>query len=583
MATSIVDADTLLAIDLGTVTTRAFFFDTVAGAYRFVAMGSSPSTFGPPINNGSEGVRRAIDRLQQVAGRQLVSLEEDLITPSNSEGAGVDTVVATVSAVPPLKVLTLGLMEDVSLESANNLASTIYSRIVDSISMNDKRSLATKIDEILHQRPDLVIVAGGTENGASKSVIKLLDPVGLAAFLMPQSQRPTVLFAGNPSVAREVRDTLKDFTTVHLAHNLRPTLESEQLGPAQGELRAIFRRVFSLQDEGVQELDAWSAGRLLPNATGFGRMIRFISQHEPSKGVLGVDLGASSIVVAAAVRGDLRQRIYSGLGIGESLESLLRYTNLTNIAGWLATNTSEADIRDYVLHKTLYPNSVPETEEEAAIELALARELLRTAMRDARRYFPPDVPEIVTGQLPNFEPIVISGSTLTNTARHGHSLLAVLDALEPVGVSVLLSDENGLMASLGAAAEVNPVLPVQVLDSGVLKSWGTLIAPVGNARFGTPILRVRVALPSGEEKRLDIKEGMLTTIPLESGQKARVHLQPLRGYHVGLGGMGRGGSINVVGGELGIVIDARGRPLRFSPDASRRKDLIKKWLWILSH
>ncbi len=64
MATSIVDADTLLAIDLGTVTTRAFFFDTVAGAYRFVAMGSSPSTFGPPINNGSEGVRRAIDRLQ---------------------------------------------------------------------------------------------------------------------------------------------------------------------------------------------------------------------------------------------------------------------------------------------------------------------------------------------------------------------------------------------------------------------------------------------------------------------------------------------------------------------------------------
>jgi hypothetical protein len=203
-------------------------------------------------------------------------------------------------------------------------------------------------------------------------------------------------------------------------------------------------------------------------------------------------------------------------------------------------------------------------------------------MRDARRHFPADVRVIEPGLLPVFEPIVISGSTLTNTPKHGHSLLAVLDALEPVGVSVLLSDDNGLLSSLGAAAEVNPVLPVQVLDSGVLKSWGTLIAPVGNARYGTPILRVRVKLPSGEEKRLDVKEGMLTTIPLEAGQKARVHLQPLRGYNVGLGGMGRSGSINVVGGEMGIVIDARGRPLRFSPDASRRKDLIKKWLWILS-
>ncbi len=581
MTTSIVNADTLLAIDVGTVTTRAFYFDAVAGEYRFVAMGTAPSTYRFPINDASEGIRQAISQLEEITGRQFVSLEENLISPGTNEGTGVDTVAATISAVPPLNVLAVGLLEDVSLESAKNLASTIYARVVDTISMNDRRSLAEKVDEILRQRPDLVIIAGGTENGASKSVIKLLDVVGLASILLPENQRPQMLFAGNPAVAPEVVSTLREFSTVETAPNLRPALDVEQLGPAQGELRSIFRRIFSARNPGVKELDTWTAGRLLPSATGFGRMVEFISHHNHAKAVLGVDVGAASTVIASAYTGDLRQRIYSRLGLGEELESLLRYTSLANVVRWLAIDVGEADVRDYVLHKTLYPNSIPVTAEDAAIELALARELLVTAMKDARKYFPANAPEIKSGLMPAFEPIIVSGSTFTRAANLGHSLLALLDALEPVGVSVILMDENALLPALGAAAEINSILPVQVLDSGVLRSLGTVICPVGNARFGTPILRLRVVLPSGEEKRLDIKEGMLTTIPLEAGQKAMLQLQPLNRYDVGLGGPGRSGSVNVVGGDLGIVIDARGRPLQLARENARRKDSIKKWLWTL--
>ena len=40
-------------------------------------------------------------------------------------------------------------------------------------------------------------------------------------------------------------------------------------------------------------------------------------------------------------------------------------------------------------------------------------------------------------------------------------------------------------------------------------------------------------------------------------------------------------SITVTGGALGVVIDARGRPLNLSTDAVRRRELMKKWLWTL--
>jgi hypothetical protein len=48
-----------------------------------------------------------------------------------------------------------------------------------------------------------------------------------------------------------------------------------------------------------------------------------------------------------------------------------------------------------------------------------------------------------------------------------------------------------------------------------------------------------------------------------------------------MGAPGRGGTLRVSGGALGLIIDARGRPLLFSEDLNRRKDLYRKWLWTL--
>ena len=48
-----------------------------------------------------------------------------------------------------------------------------------------------------------------------------------------------------------------------------------------------------------------------------------------------------------------------------------------------------------------------------------------------------------------------------------------------------------------------------------------------------------------------------------------------------MGGPGRGGSVRVVGGTLGVVIDARGRPLRLPRDTNIRQEIYKKWLWTL--
>jgi hypothetical protein len=82
---------------------------------------------------------------------------------------------------------------------------------------------------------------------------------------------------------------------------------------------------------------------------------------------------------------------------------------------------------------------------------------------------------------------------------------------------------------------------------------------------------------SGKEMDLEIKHGMIEIIPLPQGQSANIRLRPLHRADVGMGGPGRGGTVRVVGGALGVIIDGRGRPLNLPKDIGQRRTLMKKW------
>jgi len=82
MPTSLIDADSVLAIEIGTVSTRVILFDVVDGRYRFLGQGSVPTTAFAPINDVSEGVKEALDRLHDITGRVLFNSSGQLQIPS---------------------------------------------------------------------------------------------------------------------------------------------------------------------------------------------------------------------------------------------------------------------------------------------------------------------------------------------------------------------------------------------------------------------------------------------------------------------------------------------------------------------
>ena len=579
MPTSLVQNESILAIEVGSATTRAALFDVVEGQYRFVAAGKAPSTAEAPFRDIGIGVREAISSLQEITGGRLLGQNGSLIAPSQPDGSGVDSVVATISAGPIVRTVIVGLLTDVSMESARRLAESTYSRVVEALDLSDRRKPERQLDAILRARPDLVILTGGTDGGASRSMMKMLETVGLACYLMPRQKRPMALYAGNRELAGDVQELLGEHTgMLKISHNVRPALDEEDATSASGELAALFVNLRQRQLKGVDELNIWTGGNILPTSYAQGRMVRFLSrQYESTRGLLSVNVGASATTVAAGFGGGLVLRTYPQFGLGENLSGLLQHTDLESIMRWLPLDISPNTLREYLFQKSLYPGTIPATSDDQAIAQAITRQVMHLAVRAARRSFPSGG-RASRDVLPPLDLIIAGGGAVSDGLSLGQSLLMLLDAIQPVGILPILIDQNNLLPLLGGAAARNNYLPVQVIDSGAFIGLGTVVSVTASAKYGEQILRAKMTYSDGTDARVDLKFGGLEVLPLPGGQSARLSLQPLQRADAGLG-PGRSGSVTVTGGAMGVVIDGRGRPLQLPSDPVRRRETIKKWYY----
>ena len=578
---SVLDADTILAIDVGSVSTRASLFDVVDGRYRLIATGRAPSTDGPPLFDVSEGVRMALDQIEVVTGRQLLDESDLLIKPVTSQGAGADVFVATASAGPKVRTVLVGLMPGVSTTSAQRMADSTYLELVEVINLLDRRRDEEKISRIAAARPDLILVVGGTDGGARDSVMQMIDLVAVGAGLIPTRQRPRVVFAGNRRLASAVAERFGDLLEVAQAPNVRPALRVEDLVHARLAIGEAIAEARSKRVNGFQELEKWSGGYLMLTADAYGRVIKYLSRiYDPDKAVIGIDVGASHTMVAASFEGDLQLRVDTNLGLGTPLPLLLKRSSVDKIMRWLPIDIPKQTVLDYIYNKAIHPGLVPTEEQELHLELALARELIRTALKQARTAWPRGKDLKSTWLLPPAEPIIASGSVLARTPHPGYATLVLLDSLQPTGITTMVLDPHGLSPSLGAASGSVPMLAVQVLESGSYISLGTVVAPVGRVRTGRKILTLQLEPEHGtEDVAGEVRMGQLAVIPLRQGEYARLTLRPERGIDVGFGGPGKAGALRIAGGALGLIIDARGRPLVLDDDPDRRRDTNEKWLW----
>jgi hypothetical protein len=204
--------------------------------------------------------------------------------------------------------------------------------------------------------------------------------------------------------------------------------------------------------------------------------------------------------------------------------------------------------------------------------------MLRSALAVAQTTWDTGQATQILGMMPRLDPILVSGGGIVHMPRPGQALLTVLDGLQPLGISTILLDVNRATPALGAVAGVKPLAAASALDAGTLVSLGTVISPLGRAHHGDTILKVSIMYEDGGKLDVEAHYGEIEIWPLLPGQHATLELRPSRRFDVGLG-PGRGGTVHAVGGLVGLVVDARGRPLTLPDNVDQRHRLLNRWLW----
>jgi hypothetical protein len=307
--------------------------------------------------------------------------------------------------------------------------------------------------------------------------------------------------------------------------------------------------------------------------------VRYLARTGPAhKAVVGVDIGSSSVALNVARGEEARTTIRTDLGIGHSLLGLLDQVEIDDLLRWLPFEMDAAEAWDRLFNKAIQPHTIPQTREDLYLEHAAAREMLRLALRDALPGWPGRADMGGASMtMPACDPIIGSGGVLAHAPHPGQAALILLDALQPVGVSTMYVDASNVLASLGTVANVEPLATVQMLRGEALSPVGLVVVPRGRARLGDRALTVRT-VGEAEPAQLEVRYGDLGVLSLPNARSdTALELVPARGFDVG-NGRGKSMRVHYVPGSVGLIVDARGRPLALNGTLQEQRERVGNWL-----
>ena len=595
------DLSVVLATDCGSTTTKAILFEKTDKGWRSTARGEAPTTVEKPLADVTVGAVNSFAEVQELSGREILASTDSetcpLIQKAPGDGErGVDVYISTSSAGGGLQMIVAGVVASMSAQSAERAALGAGAIVMDTISIDDGREAHERISRIRHLRPDISLIAGGTEGGTIQHPLELAETI-LQADPRPRfgdTLRLPVIYAANSSAAAGAEEVLGSRFEFVVVDNLRPELESENLAPARDAIHELFLNHVMSHAPGYKKLLSWSPIPIMPTPAAVGNMVLDAAKRFDLQ-ILAVDIGGATTDVFSVFRqqniAEEREYVFNrtvsaNLGMSYSIANVLLEAGVENILRWLPLDLERDEIVDRLQNKMIRPSTIPHSLEDLLLEQSICREALRLAFEHHKRLatglkgakkkrslasaFKQDSSEELVDMM-GLDLIIGSGGVLSHAPERESAALMMLDAYQPRGVTRLAVDSIFMMPHLGVLSGIHPAAAAEIFVEDCLVPLGTAVAPVGEMKPGAEVLQIQIA----GERRV-FQAGELKRIDLPRGAVERAVLTPLS-KRLDLGaGLGKEVEVELHGGEVGVMVDCRGREIEFaSSPEQRRKNSVQ--------
>jgi uncharacterized protein (TIGR01319 family) len=591
--TSATEIRSVLATDCGSTTTKAILIEKVGDTWRQTFRGEAPTTVEAPFEDVTRGVLNAAVEVQELSGRKLV--ENDTIISPEADGRGVDMYISTSSAGGGLQLVVGGVVKAMTAESAARAALGAGAIVMDIFASNDKRPAHEQIERIRQLRPDMILLAGGVDGGATKHVITLAERIRAAR---PQPRlgggfNLPVIFAGNKDVHKDIEKLLAEVSALELIDNVRPEMEQENLGPARDKIHDLFMEHVMAQAPGYDKLMTWTQAPIMPTPGAVGLIMQTIAKKKGIN-ILGVDIGGATTDVFSVFDGIFNRTVSANLGMSYSVSNVLAEAGLPNVLRWVPFAINEKQLRNRIGNKMIRPTTIPQSLGELQVEQAIAREALRLAFLQHKEFAvglkgvqkqrtiadafrQADDNSLV--QMKQLDLIVGSGGVLSHAPRRTQSMRMMIDAYAPEGITEMAVDSIFMMPHLGVLSTVNEDAATQVFEKDCIVYLGTCIAPTGDFQPAKDMLAIHLKMPDGTTLKRRLKFGELTLLVEASADTSiEATLTPLQASLDVGAGSGKVWEGKLRGGVVGLIFDTRGRPIQIPTDPTLRAFKLERWV-----
>jgi len=586
----------ILATDVGSTTTKARFFTRKGDVWRYVTSGEAPTTVEAPFEDVTMGVLNAVREVEELTGHTLITENNDgIVLPYDGE-KGVDLYCTTSSAGGGLQMMVSGVVGDITAASANRAVLGAGSIVMDILSIDDGRRVHERIKRIKNLRPDMILLAGGTDGGSVYHVVSMAEMIQAAdpKCRLGEGYKLPLIYAGNVDAREPIKKLFEEKFALVVIDNIRPRLDQEIIDPARRAVHELFMEHVMSRAPGYLKLMTWTDIDIMPTPAGEGIAMQLIAENLKTNAI-GVGLGGATTNVYSIFDGRFVRSVSANLGMSYSISNVAKEAGIDNIVRWLPFDIDTNNLQRQIKNKMIRPTTIPQTLNDLIIEHSVAREALRLGLLHhktiATRLIGTTVQRSISDilnqaiedtyiDMMKIGVIAGTGGLLSHAPNRAQSLLILTDAFQPEGITRLFQDSVFMMPHLGVLSTVYSEAAWQIFENDCLVNLGTVIAPKGEGKEGSLVIDATLKMPDGTTRKESVRYGEIARIPLAKDEEAQVELRTQRGWDVG-SGAGRPVRAIIKGGEVGVVIDARGRPLGLPEDAEARKKKILEWFTAL--
>lgn len=443
-----------LLIDFGSTYTKLRAVGLETGA--ILGAGQGPSTVTTDVNRGLDAA------LKDLEGH-LGGLPEFRHRLASSSAAG------------GLRMVTVGLVKELTAEAARRAALGAGAKLVGTFAYRLTRADLAEIENLA---PDILLLAGGTDGGNAEVVLHNAEVLAGAALGGP------VIYAGNRAAADEAADILgRGGKIMVVAGNVMPEFNVLNIEPARAAIRGVFiDRI--VHAKGIDRAAGRFDAVMMPTPAAVLEGARLLAQGTASQPGLGellvVDIGGATTDVHSVAKGDpsregvivhglpepfAKRTVEGDLGMRHNARAIVDLAGAAAVAADAGLDEDRVEVMLAAIDADV--ERLPQTDEEHAFDRALARAAVTQAV--ARHAGTVKVVQTVTGpatmqegkDLGRVETVIGTGGALAHGRDPADVLAAALadpgdpSSLRPRAPRFLI-DREYLLYAVGLLVEPAP-------------------------------------------------------------------------------------------------------------------------------